>query len=276
MKKILICLTSVFLILSLCSCEIISDIAIKIQGKDTTNDDTQKENSSFEQHFCGQYFPDDYDLSSRIYLSGIRDFDEKRETYILLNIEEVYEAIELLKKNGSRIKESVLLDCESLGYDVFYLFHFTKKNAEELKDGKGYFDRRIDDGIFTCRIYYNEHTIEEIKSTSPTSPTSDWRIYSFSQTYMLDFAGEDVRRIVDNIDSFVVTTNFIEYGYPLYILDYGRKEIFLIKVGEDVCMEIEARIGSKEEDCVFMLEDIQEIVKTITIIEAYDPELEGL
>ena len=91
-----------------------------------------------------------------------QDEHDKYEIYWLETYDEVLEAIELLKSHGSTITPSLAFNCEGELMDVKYCFIFEKKNAEPLEEGKNFFDRKIDDGIFSWYGFFEEISIEDL------------------------------------------------------------------------------------------------------------------
>ena len=261
MKKALLILSAVILLFSLSSCNILSTFIDP--GADQDNED---ENNLPEKTPAASLY-DNYDPSGRVHFEwGDPHYDQTYGAYILLNMDEVYEAVELLKKNGSTIKESVLFDLDGseTGFEVIHFFSFQRRYAEKLQPGKNYFDRKIDNGYFYSVVYYNGRTLEEINEKFSSS------CYSFVQINQNDKI--DAIKINDNIECFEVTYLGEQYGHPLYFFHNGEEEEYQVKIGDDICMTLEARIGSREPDCIFMPEDIADIIKTMEIIEEFSPE----
>ena len=266
MKRAVFIFITVLLVLSLSSCDIISNV-INLKSdfgnsSDSPKDDTiNSENAENEtdEHFCGTYFPDDYDPSGRIHLIGLEDYDKKHETYVLLSMDEVYEAVDLLRKNGSILEESVLFDCDDLPYTAIYFFTFKKSDAEELKSGKSYFDRRIDNGTFTCTIYYNNRTLEDVNTYGKEG---DFSYIKIDEKYNV----EDFTSNTD--DLYVTSVSEMTGNDPYGFSNTNRMEWYYVNIGNVTHIELDALIGKQELDSAFMPEDIEAIVRTITIIEA--------
>lgn len=263
MKKALLILLAVILLFSLSSCNILS--TFMSQGTDQNKED---ENASAEKTPANSLY-DNYDPSGRVrFYWGDPHYDQTYGSYILLNMDEVYEAVDLLKKNGSVIKESILFDLDGLetGFDVKHFFHFERRHAEKLEPGKNFFDRKIDNGYFYSVVYYNNRTLEEINAKYFNSE----RIYTNVEINLNKKT--DALKVINNIDDFEVTYLGEPYDKPLYFFSDGKEEYYQIKVGDDICLYLDANIGSREPDCIFMPEDIANIIKTMKVIEEFSPK----
>ena len=263
MKNSLLILLAVILLFSLSSCNILS--TFMSQGTDQNKED---ENASAEKTPANSLY-DNYDPSGRVHFEwGDPHYDQTYGTYILLNMDEVYEAVDLLKKNGSTIKESILFDFDGLetGFEVIHFFHFERRYAEKLEPGKNFFDRKIDNGYFYSVVYYNNRTLEEINAKYFNSE----RIYTNVEINLNKTT--DALKIISNMESLEVTYLGEPYDKPPYFLGDGKTEQYQIKVGDDICLHLKARIGSHESDCIFMPKDIANIIKTMEVIEEFSPK----
>ena len=131
-EKIICILLTFAVVISFSSCNIIDSFINLDTGKKSDKDNSLSDETSDVSN-------GNYGLNGRIHLYwGDECYNETYESYILLNMTEVYEAVELLKQNGSVIRESVLfnLDVGETEFDVKHFFHFEKQYAEELEDGK--------------------------------------------------------------------------------------------------------------------------------------------
>lgn len=82
--------------------------------------------------------------------------------YWLETYEEVLEAVELLKANGSIVEPRIGVEFGEEQFDVKWAFVYQRKYAEPKEEGKNFFDRRIDNGDFKCYIFRTNVTIERL------------------------------------------------------------------------------------------------------------------
>jgi hypothetical protein len=91
------------------------------------------------------------------------DFLRRYEFCWLDTYEEVLEAIEVLRSRGNTVYSTFGFDYESELIDSRYLFMCEKENADPLEEGKDFFDRKLEGGIF---IWQGVHDFEERSNTS--------------------------------------------------------------------------------------------------------------
>ena len=82
--------------------------------------------------------------------------------YWLETYEEVLEAVELLKSNGSTILRSIAFDCDDEILDSKFCFVYPRSKAEPLEEGKNFFDRKIDNCEFMWFAFFENVTIDEL------------------------------------------------------------------------------------------------------------------
>lgn len=146
---------SIAMLLSFASCNYINGI---INPQSNTNSGNNTTNNNNHDHIV----PEGYTGG----LAYDPCFHEEYGVYWLETYDEVLEAVELLKSNGSTIKRSIAFDCEGNLLDVKFCFLYRWSKAEELEEGKDFFDRKIDDGEFRWFAFFEDVTIDELLYSS--------------------------------------------------------------------------------------------------------------
>ncbi len=151
LKKLIAIILFISSILSMASCSYVDELMAKIKSQDdvdTESDHSAKNHTArYPNGYTGGFPGVTHDLYGYYWL----------ETY-----EEVLEAAEILKSNGSTLRRSVGFDCDGELLDVKWCFTYSWSKAEPLEDGENFFDRKIDNGEFVWYAFYKDVTIDEL------------------------------------------------------------------------------------------------------------------
>ena len=80
------------------------------------------------------------------------------ETY-----DELIEAFELMRANGTEIPRMPYFDCEEYGMDVKFRIEFPRSADDKLQEGQNFFDRRLDNLNLYVYVFFEDVTIEELE-----------------------------------------------------------------------------------------------------------------
>ena len=155
----LLCLAMIF---TMSSCDLVSELV----GKFTDTPDDTIPDSEPADDVVNPQKPGEHTHSSRFpegYTAGFGGDPCMFDTigfYWLETYDEVLEAIELLESHGSQINSRFGFTCDGEPYDIKWCFKFEWRYAEELEEGKNFFDRKIDGGAFSCYIFRKDVTID--------------------------------------------------------------------------------------------------------------------
>ena len=89
------------------------------------------------------------------------EFHELYEIKWLETYEELQDAITRLRAHGTEIHPIALFDCEEYGFDLKFCIVF-KRPKEQLSEGQGYFDRKLDGVEISTYVFFENITIEEL------------------------------------------------------------------------------------------------------------------
>ncbi len=100
------------------------------------------------------------------YTGGVitnRNYHMTYENKWLETYDEFIDAVTLLNSNGSKLPQIPIFNCEEYGIDIKFRFSFQRNLAEELKEGQGYFDRKIDHVSITFYAFFEDVSIEKLE-----------------------------------------------------------------------------------------------------------------
>ena len=215
----LLCLAMIF---TMSSCDLVSELV----GKFTDTPDDTIPDSEPADDVVNPQKPGEHTHSSRFpegYTAGFGGDPCMFDTigfYWLETYDEVLEAIELLESHGSQIESRFGLTCDGEPYDIKWCFSFRWSKAEELEEGKNFFDRKIDGGYFNCYIFRKDVTIDVLNYSKIT-------FYD-----VLYFQDQNTDVIIEDREN--LSYNYCEYnGHPGYDFIYSGKKIAWLRHGRD-------------------------------------------
>ena len=175
-------------------------------------------------------------------------FHEEYAVYWLETYEEVLEAVELLKSNGSTIKRSIAFDCEGELLDVKFCFLYSRSKAQKLEEGKNFFDRKIDDGEFKWFGLFEDVTIDELLYSTVS------RYDSLNISYVKDQA--IYRDFMDIYDTDKIT-------FDWYLSEFGLEPdgLYYIRLNGEIYVKV------NYEETPLPSEYYQKFADSIVIIE---------
>ena len=95
-------------------------------------------------------------------ISGDYRFHESYEIKWLETYEEMVDAVTRLRAHGTEIHPIALFDCEDYGFDLKFCIVF-KRPKEQLSEGQGYFDRKLDGVEISTYVFFENITIEDLE-----------------------------------------------------------------------------------------------------------------
>lgn len=168
--------------------------------------------------------------------------------YWLDTYEEVLEAVELLKSNGSTILRSIAFECDDEILDSKFCFMYPRSKAEPLEEGKNFFDRKIDNCEFMWFAFFEDVTIDELLYSTVSRYDSVRIFYIKSQFSHRDFA--------DIHDTDEVTLDW-------YYSEFGEEPdgLYYIRLNGEIYVDVDCNKGAIPP------EYYQEFADSIVIIE---------
>ena len=236
MKNVMRILVSFILclamLLSMTSCDLVSElIGGLIEDQSDGESASEPETGGFEAPLDGC---DHCDLVPEGYTAGFALTACMHETigyYWLETYDEVLEAIELLKSHGSQIDSCYGVTCDGEPYDIKWCFSYLRRDAEELEEGKSFFDRRIDGGQFTCYILRKDVTIEEL-------------IFSYIRRYDYLYFSKAISCVeIEDPEQLYVDW----WGRETYGIEYPELEYYIM-YGDTMIATLGFPIGTSKED----------------------------